>query len=332
MISANRTGAYISSLRKTRDWTQQELAEKLHVTHQAVSQWEKGASFPDVGLLPELGRLLGVSVDDLLNGAPLPRTHRATPGSLVEEIAHGRPDEAARLVQGDPQGVEAMLTAAPLARPSQMDAVLGSLAGYEFTLRQAMELAPFVSQAALQTLLDRALDGPVEREILEGLAPFVATDTLDKLACQIAAGDLSHDLLGSLAPFLSKPTLKALALDLLNGGSQMPPESLSELAPFLDHETLETFLLHLPDGPLPLEQVAELAPFASQATLERLISRVETPTELGDYLQELAPFIRQSTLQKIIQQSHGRLTPQQVLNLAPFLGQETLDALVLKSR
>lgn len=45
-----------------------DIAEKLNVTQQAVSQWEKGKSFPDVGNLVKLSDLYGVSIDWLLKG------------------------------------------------------------------------------------------------------------------------------------------------------------------------------------------------------------------------------------------------------------------------
>src|SRR5688500_1789437 len=156
MINAHRTGAFISSLRKAKDWTQLDLAQKLLVTHHAVSHCEKGASFPDVGLLSQLARLFGVSVDNLFNGEPVARTGRGTRGAIVEELTRENPGEVARLVKRDPEGVEALLAAAPLARPSQMDAVVAHLAGYAFTLPQVIELAPFVGQSVLQSLLDNA--------------------------------------------------------------------------------------------------------------------------------------------------------------------------------
>src|SRR5947209_8839482 len=102
MINAQRTGAYISNLRKIRDWTQQQLAERLLVSHQAVSQWEKGVSFPDIGLLPELARVFGVTVDDLLNGHRAEAARPTRRGAILEAFAHDQPGEVARLVQSDP--------------------------------------------------------------------------------------------------------------------------------------------------------------------------------------------------------------------------------------
>ena len=57
----------ILSLRKKRNLSQEELAEKLNVSRQAVSRWEVGSSQPDASNLLQLSRLFGVSADYLLN-------------------------------------------------------------------------------------------------------------------------------------------------------------------------------------------------------------------------------------------------------------------------
>ena len=54
MIDYEKTGKLIAELRKEKGMTQAHLAEKLGVTDRAVSKWERGKSFPDVGILQEL--------------------------------------------------------------------------------------------------------------------------------------------------------------------------------------------------------------------------------------------------------------------------------------
>jgi len=53
------------NLRKLHNLTQDEVAQKLGVTNQAVSKWESGACCPDIALLPEIASLFDVSIDTL---------------------------------------------------------------------------------------------------------------------------------------------------------------------------------------------------------------------------------------------------------------------------
>ena len=61
-------GKRISTLRHEKGFKQDELAEKLNVSPQAVSKWENDQTCPDISLLPDLAQLLGVSIDELLCG------------------------------------------------------------------------------------------------------------------------------------------------------------------------------------------------------------------------------------------------------------------------
>lgn len=58
-------GNQIKTLRQARGITQETLAEKLGVSAQAVSKWERNATVPDVQLLPELSAYFGVTIDEL---------------------------------------------------------------------------------------------------------------------------------------------------------------------------------------------------------------------------------------------------------------------------
>lgn len=61
-------GKRIAALRKEKGLTQEELAGHMGVSPQAVSKWENDQTCPDISALPKLARLLGVSVDELLEG------------------------------------------------------------------------------------------------------------------------------------------------------------------------------------------------------------------------------------------------------------------------
>lgn len=60
-------GEKLQLLRKTKGWTQEELAQKITVSRQALSKWELGAAIPDTENVLQLSRLFCVSTDYLLN-------------------------------------------------------------------------------------------------------------------------------------------------------------------------------------------------------------------------------------------------------------------------
>ena len=71
-MDAMKTGALIAALRKEKGWSQTELAERLGVTNKAISRWETGRGYPDVELLPQLAKELGVTISELLEGERTP--------------------------------------------------------------------------------------------------------------------------------------------------------------------------------------------------------------------------------------------------------------------
>jgi len=62
------TGHIIKKYREKQNITQQELADKLHVSSKAISKWETGNGFPDVSIVEELSLALGVSMAELFSG------------------------------------------------------------------------------------------------------------------------------------------------------------------------------------------------------------------------------------------------------------------------
>ena len=63
-----KIGEFISSQRRKNNLTQAALAEKLGITDRAVSKWERGKGLPDASLMVDLCEILGITVNELLNG------------------------------------------------------------------------------------------------------------------------------------------------------------------------------------------------------------------------------------------------------------------------
>lgn len=67
-MQEEKFGKLIKEIRKKYNLTQKDLADKYHVTYQAVSKWENGKNMPDVTILKEISRDYNVSLDDLMDG------------------------------------------------------------------------------------------------------------------------------------------------------------------------------------------------------------------------------------------------------------------------
>ena len=63
-------GENIKNIRKKNNITQEELAEKLNVTRQAVSNWENGKTEPDIETLTKIAQIFDISIDELVDGIP----------------------------------------------------------------------------------------------------------------------------------------------------------------------------------------------------------------------------------------------------------------------
>lgn len=67
-MNQEKIGKFISELRKEKNMTQEQLAEKMGVTDKSISRWENGKTMPDLSMITILAEELNVEVSELLNG------------------------------------------------------------------------------------------------------------------------------------------------------------------------------------------------------------------------------------------------------------------------
>ena len=67
-MDQEKIGAFLKELRKEKDLTQEQLAEKFHVAARTVSRWETGRNMPDLSLLVELADYYDVDIREILDG------------------------------------------------------------------------------------------------------------------------------------------------------------------------------------------------------------------------------------------------------------------------
>ena len=228
MFDTVKVGKIISQKRKEHNMTQLALADKLGVSFQAVSNWERGNSMPDISKLPELAALFGCSIEELLGGGQ--------PAERVEKIAKG---EAGDMSLGE------LAEVAPVLMPDQLDEAVQRAARSGEPEEGAEEDAGGEGAGAEEDQDEDGDEAPRPRRgerkerkakrrrigELVALAPFLSQETLGKIAerTEMASGTLV-----GLAPFLSKAALNELVLTALERGEKIN----QGLLPFLSEDVL----------------------------------------------------------------------------------------------
>ncbi|MCL2203621.1 MAG: helix-turn-helix domain-containing protein [Defluviitaleaceae bacterium] len=113
----------LKALRKTKDWTQEEVAERLNVSPQSVSKWERGDTCPDITLLPALANLYKVSIGAMMGMDKINKTEART---AIFKAGHAHMRHTARAAlcfiyykQGETEKALACAQALPHLRESR---------------------------------------------------------------------------------------------------------------------------------------------------------------------------------------------------------------------
>ena len=161
-------GKRIAILRREKELKQDELAEMLNVSPQAISKWENNQTCPDISLLPRLAEIFGVTVDELLTGKK-----EMQPAVILvpEEYRKDIKDMLLRIVveSSDGDKVRVNLPMALVQMALEMGMEMSQISGNEtmknIDLRQILEL---VRQGAVGNLIDvESADGDIVRVFVE---------------------------------------------------------------------------------------------------------------------------------------------------------------------
>lgn len=243
MFDQQRIGANIMKARKAKGYTQMTLADALGVSFQAVSNWERGQTCPDIANLSELSRVLDLSIDELLGNRRAAEITREIAEDKTPELQPEELQQVAPLLTGEQADKAAGVSASDFAAlaalaPFLSEEFLGEavITLYERTgsLDGAMSLAPFMAEDDIGELASLI----VPKEGVAGLtklAPFMNEDELgDFVLEQFQKGGLKD--INSLLPFLNDNVLCELAEQLLKKGDL---KAILPLAPFLDEDILD---------------------------------------------------------------------------------------------
>ncbi len=280
MFNMAKIGRRIAELRKENGLTQMGLADALGISFQAVSNWERGNTMPDISKLQELAGILGVSIDKLLGGEET--------AAVIEKAM----DETAVLSIDEFKEVGALM--APEQVKERFDKSRESESGRAIKLGDLVALAPFLDEDDLGELALAVIKNGCEIDDIIPLAPFLEEDCLSIIARQAVRDGLKLSKLVGLAPFLDEEILGELAQAAVVDLSRI--DEITSLAPFLDEDMLGSIAKQIIRDGAGTDRIAGIAPFLDEDDLEDIVSIViERGGKVGS-LSSLAPFLSSRTL------------------------------------
>ena len=315
MFDTVKVGRIISQKRKEHNMTQMQLADALGISFQAVSNWERGNSMPDISKLPELAELFGCSIEELLGGG--------APAGNVEKLAKG---------EGQGLSLGEIAEVAPVLTPEVLDEAVEaarrgtpSVACGDSSLQEGAEVESDDEDfdEDIEEELEDDFDEEIDEEVEEG------EDEEDEEEPRRFHAFWKRTGRGTRAHIRDGKTVYILGAEK-SGEKRKDKDKckrlkeLVMLAPFLSSARLRELVEELRGEGYTVSELVPLAPFLSEEDLDALAELADAD---GGELAALAPFLSQETLKKLAER--GGVRSSQLVALAPFLSEETLEGLVM---
>ena len=219
MFDMKQIGKKITELRKHNNLTQMELADKLNISFQAVSNWERGNTMPDISKLPELAEIFKVSVDELLSGkAPL--IESVIEGALDSYIEEGNLNE------------EEVVASLPLLKPIQAEELLS-----KSDLSSFKNIATFLPYMNEDDVYKFAIDSFEKGDSVEDFLDYMDEGDIAKLATLVLEkGDSVEEFLD----YMDEGDIAKLATLALEKG-----DSVEAFLPYMDEGDIAKLAMKL---------------------------------------------------------------------------------------
>lgn len=267
----HRIGQTIAHLRRERNMTQMALADEMGVSFQAVSNWERGQSMPDISKLPELADLFGTTIDELL-GREVPLVIKAVEGELDTYLITL------------PEVVEA----APILPPRQIDELADRLTELP-NLPDMGELLRYLPTEKVDALLRQRLEAG---QPIQEYALFASTGAVDEAVRTL---EKQGQPVGDLLPFMGYAAMEELAQTRVAAGND-----ISELLPFLRTSMVDAQARALESK---AASISGLLPFMSAAALEEIAL---TRLQKGRSISELLPFVGERLITRLAEAASSK--------------------------
>ena len=187
MFDTQKFGRALSALRKAADMTQNEVADRLNLSRQAISRYECGESFPDISILVQIAELFGLTLDALIA--------YGDPTAGEAQILRTAGTDASAITSAD------VVNLAPLLKPSILTLLSERLAADGIDLSALVGLAEFLQDSTTARLVDAASFAEIEEDLLVRLLPFLDTASKEAVFRKLLNGELDWHYVGLFLPY-----------------------------------------------------------------------------------------------------------------------------------
>lgn len=254
MLDMKRVGKNIKAARAKKNMTQLELADIIGVSYQAVSNWERGNTMPDITKIPDIAKALEIKIEDILGDEESSRAvskvvEENNEPLTTEEITDIAPILPPQTIKENINNTEtkeklnikALVGLAPFLDEDYFDDLVKEIDVSQ--IKELVPLAPFLSDEALTEIVRKL--GTTDAKDIVAFAPFLPEEVLDEFAKNTDPDRLEE--LGKIVCFLSEETLDEIADKAIESGNV---KSIISFAPFFKEDTLRKiadYLLHSKD-------------------------------------------------------------------------------------
>ncbi|MBE5818607.1 MAG: helix-turn-helix transcriptional regulator [Clostridiales bacterium] len=190
MFDTVKFGKAISTLRKNADMTQNEVADRLNLTRQAVSKYERGESFPDISVLVMMSDLYGITLDKLIGYGG------ATNGEseILKSVANGDQNVVA-------DNIVDIVNLAPLLKPSVLTKLSTGFESKGIDISNVIALAEYLNDDSVVRLIENATFDDISDEMIEKFIPLLTKESKYAVFNRILDGDMDWHYIVALLPY-----------------------------------------------------------------------------------------------------------------------------------
>ena len=227
-------GEFLRKNRKAKGHTQGYVADQLGVSAQAVSKWERGENLPDVAFLPDISKILGVGVDEILHAgmAATDRPHDKSEGIglLAENSFEEILEEVKKTRRFQDLDIDldffVYLTG---AQKSRLVTAILTKKDYSLALD---DLLPYCNTAHRSLIISHILENQ-DYDLLENIATYMSNEMKTEALTQLL-NQGRYDIIEDNMPAFNRKHRDIIVDFIVSSENELDEEIIENFIPFFD--------------------------------------------------------------------------------------------------